>query len=37
MVHIPGGQGWVLRTLVDSVRDLSFGMSWTLRTVKVES
>lgn len=29
MVYIPGGQGWVLGILVDSVGDLDFTMPWT--------
>lgn len=27
--YIPGGQGWIIGRLVDSVGDLDFTMSWT--------
>lgn len=33
VVYIPGGQSWVIRRLVDSVQDLDFTMSRTLRAV----
>lgn len=38
MVYIPGGQGWVIERLVDSVGDLDFTMSWTRELlIRVES
>lgn len=27
--YIPGGQGWIIGRLVDSVGDLDFTISWT--------